>query len=82
MAGSVGLLLRKGIAQRYSRSIQDGLGLLVLIIGIGYALKAENLAAIGISLALGAVIGEWRNWENGLEKLGQSLGLQETIRFY
>jgi hypothetical protein len=73
MAGSVGLLLRKGIAQRYSRSIQDGLGLLVLIIGIGYALKAENLAAIGISLALGAVIGEWRNWENGLEKLGQSL---------
>lgn len=73
LAGSFGLLLRKGIPERFARSIQDGLGLLVLVIGIGYALKADNLAAIGVSLALGAVLGEWRNWEKRLEKLGEGL---------
>lgn len=73
MAGLVGLMLRKGIPENMSRSIQDGLGLLVMVIGIQYAFKAENLALVGISLALGAIIGEWGNWEGKLNNLGQLL---------
>ncbi len=73
VAGSLGLFLRKGIPENMSRSMQDGLGILILIIGLQYGFKAENLAVVGISLALGAVVGEWRQWEAKLERLGERL---------
>ncbi len=73
LAGLVGLMLRKGLPENMSKSMQDGLGLLVMIIGIQFAFKAENLAIVGISLALGAIIGEWRQWEAKLNSLGEVL---------
>jgi hypothetical protein len=72
-AGAVGLLLRRGIPENISRSLQDAMGLLILIIGIQYGLKTENLVVVGLSLALGTVFGEWRNWEGKLENTGKSL---------
>ena len=72
-AGFVGLLLGKGIPKNISQTIEDGLGILVLIIGIQYALKADSLAIVGISLALGAIIGEVRAWETRLDKVGNLL---------
>lgn len=72
-AGSIGLLLRRGIPQNLSQTLQEGMGLLILIIGVQYGLKAESLAVVGISLALGAVVGEWRQWEAKLETLGVKL---------
>ncbi|HZK43514.1 MAG TPA: DUF554 domain-containing protein [Syntrophomonadaceae bacterium] len=73
IAGLIGLLLGKGIPENTSRTMQDALGLLVMIIGIQYVFKAESLAIVGISLAIGAVIGEWRQWEAKLDKLGSLL---------
>ncbi|MEN6327600.1 MAG: DUF554 domain-containing protein [Syntrophomonas sp.] len=73
VAGSIGLLLRRGIPQNLSQTLQEGMGLLILIIGVQYGLKAESLAVVGISLALGAVVGEWRQWEAKLENLGVKL---------
>ncbi|HZJ84915.1 MAG TPA: DUF554 domain-containing protein [Syntrophomonadaceae bacterium] len=72
-AGLIGLLLGKGIPQNISRTVEEGLGLLVLVIGIQYALKAESLVIIGISLAVGAMIGELRQWEAKLDKLAYLL---------
>jgi len=69
-AGLVGLLLRRGIKENFSKSIQDGLALLVFIIGVKYSFQADNFAVIGLGLALGALIGEWRQWEHKLEVLG------------
>jgi len=73
IAGALGLLLKKGIPENMSRSMQDALGILILIIGLQYGFKADNLAVVGLSLALGAVIGEWRQWEAKLERLGLKL---------
>lgn len=73
IAGALGLFLRKGIPENMSRSMQDGLGILILVIGLQYGFKADNLAVVGLSLALGAVIGEWRQWEAKLEQLGVKL---------
>lgn len=73
LAGLLGLFLRKGIPEDMSRSMQDGLGILILVIGLQYGFKADNLAVVGLSLALGAVIGEWRQWEAKLERLGVKL---------
>jgi len=72
-AGLLGLALRKGIPAHISRTMQDGLGLLIIIIGVQYGLKADNLAVIGLSLAFGAAIGEWRKWEARLETWGEQL---------
>ncbi|MBO8158756.1 DUF554 domain-containing protein [Thermosyntropha sp.] len=71
IAGIIGLFLKKGIPDNISRTIQDGLGVLVIIIGIQCALQGENYALIGVSLALGAVIGEWRRWDERLNELGR-----------
>jgi len=72
-AGLFGLLLRRGIPEKMSRSMRDALGLLIIVIGVQYGFKAENYAIIGVCLALGAVIGEWRNWDGRLEAWGQRL---------
>lgn len=73
IAGLIGLLLGKGIPDNYRRTILDGLGLLILAIGIQFALKAESLAVVGVSLAIGIIIGEWQQWESKLEVLGRKL---------
>jgi uncharacterized membrane protein YqgA involved in biofilm formation len=72
-AGFLGLLLRKGVPENMNRTMQDGLGLLIMVIGIQYGFKADNLAVVGLSLAFGAIIGEWRQWEARLEIMGMRL---------
>lgn len=73
VAGLFGLLFGRGIPDKMSRTMQDGLGILIIVIGLQYAFKAESLTIIGLSLALGAVIGEWQQWEARLESLGERL---------
>jgi hypothetical protein len=71
LGGLSGLLFRKGIAENYNRTIQDGLGMVVVVIGLQYALKAEQWAILGISLAVGAAVGEWLQWDQGLQQWGE-----------
>lgn len=73
LAGLLGLVFRKGIPVNISRTMQDGLGLLIVAIGMQYAFKAESIALVGVCLALGAVWGEWQRWEARLENLGVKL---------
>lgn len=73
VAGSIGLIFRRGIPQNISRTMTEGLGLLIIAIGIQFALKAENLAVVGLCLALGAVWGEGQQWEAKLESVGRKL---------
>lgn len=73
VAGLIGLVFRKGIPPNISRTLQDGLGLLIIAIGIQFALKAESLAIVGVCLALGAVWGEGQHWEAGLDNVGRKL---------
>ena len=73
VAGLFGLLLRRGIPDKMSRSMQDALGILIIVIGVQYGFKAENFAVIGVSLAVGAIIGEWRDWDGRLEAAGKRL---------
>mgnify|MGYP001293456093 CR=1 FL=1 len=72
-AGLLGLILHREIPDHLARTMQDGLGILILVIGLQYGFKADSLAIVGLSLALGAVIGEWRQWEAKLERLGEKL---------
>lgn len=74
IAGSlVGLLLRRGIPQKYSTTIMHGINLAVIMIGLKGALKSDEFLLIILSLALGSMIGEFLRVEVRLENLGKWL---------
>ncbi|NLF45909.1 MAG: DUF554 domain-containing protein [Syntrophomonadaceae bacterium] len=73
LAGFCGLLLRRKIPENISNTMEKALGVLIIVLGIQYGIKAENFAVIGLSLAGGVIIGEWRNWDGRLTGLGKRL---------
>lgn len=74
IAGSVtGLLFSKGIPEHYKVTVQNGVGLSVILIGIKGALVADNLLVVIISIVIGALCGELSRIEHRLEQLGDFL---------
>ena len=53
VGGSLGLLLKKGIPERVSSGIVQGLALIVLYIGISGMLKGQNALIATISMVVG-----------------------------
>ena len=74
IAGCVtGLLFSKGIPEHFKVTIQNGVGLSVILIGIKSALVADNLLIVIISIVIGALFGEFSRIEYRLEQLGDFL---------
>lgn len=72
IAGSIlGIILKKGINERYKSTIIDGVSLGLLVVGIMGGIKTQNLVLVVISLALGALIGEAIDIEGRLLNLGK-----------
>lgn len=69
----IGLLLKKGIPERFSDSVMKAVALCVIYIGLDGCLKGENTLIAIISMAAGALIGELLKLDDGLNKLGQKL---------
>ena len=57
VGGAIGLLLKKGIPERVSSGIMQGLGLVVIYIGISGMLKGQNALIATISIVIGGAIG-------------------------
>lgn len=70
IGGLVGTLLRGGIKEKYSKTVNAGLALCVLLIGMSGALQTGNVLLVIISVVVGAFIGELIRIEDGLDKLG------------
>ena len=79
LAGIIGSLLKKGIPEKMSKTITQGVGMCVLVIGIRGAIKGvaesaavnDNIEIIAvISVALGAAIGELLHIDGGMNRLG------------
>ncbi|MFU8769306.1 MAG: DUF554 family protein, partial [Desulfotignum sp.] len=74
VAGSmVGLLFKNGIPDRYNQTVMQAVGLAVLLVGLKTAIVSNDLLVIIISLAVGALFGEWVGIENRLDRLGKFL---------
>lgn len=71
--GLVGLLFKNGIPDRYNQTVMQAVGLAVLLVGLKTAIVSDDLLVIIISLAIGALAGEWIGIENRLERLGKFL---------
>ena len=79
IAGLLGSLLKKGIPETMSKTITQGVGMCVLVIGIRGAIKGvaesaavnDNIEIIAvISVTLGAAIGELLHIDGGMNRLG------------
>ena len=70
VGGGLGLLFRRRFPERISRTALEVMGLLSLLVGIKMALLGEEIILVVISLASGAMVGEWVNIEDRLEAFG------------
>ncbi len=71
VGGIVGSLLKGGIPERYSKSINAVLALCVLLIGISGAIQTQQMMLIIVSMVAGTALGEWMNIEKGLDRVGE-----------
>ncbi|MET3699770.1 hypothetical protein SAMN05877753_10120 [Bacillus oleivorans] len=68
----IGKFLSK-IPERIKSTVMHGIGLAVTVLGIQMALKTEQFLFVILSLVLGAVLGEWVDLDDKLNKCGQWL---------
>lgn len=77
IAGSgAGLLLKKGIPEKWQETMMQAIGMCVCIIGIQMALKTTNIIIVIISLVIGGIIGEMIDIDSQLKKFGKWLELK------
>ncbi len=70
IGGTIGILIKHGLKEKYKKTIMQGLGLTIILIGLMNALEAENLLLVILSVVIGSIVGEWIEIEKKLEKLG------------
>lgn len=70
VGGLLGTLLRGGIKEKFAKTINAGLALCVLLIGMSGALQTQNVLMVIISIVIGAYLGELLRIEDGLDWLG------------
>ena len=66
----VGLFFKNGIPDRYNQTVMQAVALSVMLVGIKSALGCDDLLVIIISLAAGALIGEFIGIEAYLKRVG------------
>lgn len=72
--GSIlGLILRKGIKERYQQIIFAASGITSIVIGIQMALKTTHLLAFALALIVGGLVGTWINIEGAVMDFGDKL---------
>jgi len=86
LGACIGLLLKKFIPERVSKTVMAGIALCVLYIGISGSLSGKNSLIIIISIVVGAIIGElidlegrFNKFAQGLEKKFKKEGTQSTF---
>ncbi len=73
MGAFLGLLLKKGIPERYQMTVMQGLGIVVGVIGLQMAMKSNNLLIVIVSIALGGLLGEAIDFDKRLKGIGDRL---------
>lgn len=79
LAGSfLGVVLHGRMPLRIKTMVFQGLGLCVLVIGMGMALKMQNPVVVVLSVVSGGILGELLKLEQAFERLGA--WLKRTIK--
>ncbi len=71
IAGSLlGLLLRRGMKDSIAKTVMQGVGMSVILIGITGAIKTSNTLLVILSMVIGGVIGAWIDIDVKMNRLG------------
>ncbi len=73
VGGAIGVIFRDKIDRKYSEAVFQGLGFVVLVLGVINAIKTADVLGMVICLALGILIGEILDLEGKTEQLGKKL---------
>lgn len=73
VGGILGAVLGGRMPERVRETVMNGLGLLVLVIGMQMALTTHNLLIVLASILFGGIIGELLGLQAGLDRIGQKL---------
>ena len=73
LGGVLGLLFGQAIPDKIKKTVIQGIGLAVLLIGGSMSLQTKNPLVVISSLVIGGIIGEWLDIELRLQHLGQWL---------
>ena len=77
VGGLIGFVLPR-ISEGMSKTVMQGLGLAVAVLGITMTFKSTNFLIVIVSLVLGGIIGELMKIEYRLQQLGN--WLEKTVR--
>ena len=69
----IGILLRKGLPERFKSAVFTACGLTSLVIGVQMALKTSHILAFALALIVGGLLGTKLDVEGGVLKLGEAL---------
>ncbi|MBS4207161.1 DUF554 domain-containing protein [Bacillus sp. FJAT-50079] len=64
------------IPEKIKATVMQGIGLIVIILGLQMGLKSENFLIVILSIVIGAVLGEWLGLEDKLNEAGKWLELR------
>lgn len=73
IGASAGVLLKRGISERYKTTVIQGLSLAVVVIGLQMALQTKNILIMVLSLVLGGLTGELFKIEDRLSAFGNKI---------
>lgn len=73
IGGFVGTVIGRFIPKRHADLIMVSLQIVVLVLGIGFAIKSENILIVIISLVVGSLIGETLDLDKGMKKIGEGI---------
>lgn len=69
----IGIVLRRGLPEKWQQTIMQGVALCIFIIGLQMALKTGNIVICVVSLVIGSIIGEALDIDGHLQRLGNYL---------
>ncbi len=70
LGSTLGLLLRRGMKESISKTVLQGVGLSVILIGLMGAIKTSNTLLVILSLVLGGIVGAWVDIDAAMNRLG------------
>lgn len=70
IGGSIGLMFKKGLPERFGNQIMNGLALCVLAIGLDGVLQGKNTLMLILSMVIGVFTGELLNLDQRVNQLG------------
>lgn len=69
----IGLFIGQRLNQNTQRTVLHGLGLVTLVVAMSNALTTQNILIPLFAVAIGAILGEWMQIEEQLDRLGRWL---------